>query len=122
SCVWLAKSFSCMAQNLSLPCSYAAIAASAAGIALGWNDSGWFFQAIRTLPLYSSSICLSVGSTRPQNGHWKSDHSTMVTGAFFGPRTGAAPTSTVNFWSAAGAAAAWGALPADLTLSATIVS
>src|SRR5712691_2927396 len=62
-------------------------------MALGWNESGWFFQAIRIFPWYCSRSCCSVGSTRPQNGHWKSDHSTIVTGAFFGPSTGALPTS-----------------------------
>src|SRR5690348_5631550 len=67
-------------------------------------------------------ICLRVGSTRPQKGHWKSDHSTIVTGAFFGPRTGALPTLTSYFWSGDGAAATAGAEPADFTFSATSVS
>src|SRR3954466_5540304 len=98
------------------------MAASAAGIAFGWKLKGLFFHAILTLPLYSSMICLSVGSTRLQNGHWKSENSTMVTGAVFGPRTGALPTLTSNFWSGAGAAAAAGADPADFTFSATSVS
>ena len=91
------------------------MAASAAGIALGWKESGWFFQATRILPLYSSRSCCSVGSTRPQNGHWKSDHSTMVTGAFLGPRTGALPTSI----RAATCCSTW---PADRTFSATSTS
>jgi hypothetical protein len=31
----------------------------------------------------------TVGRARPQNGHWKSENSTIVTGAFTLPRTGA---------------------------------
>src|SRR5260370_30384676 len=111
-----------MAQNLSLPCSYAAIAASAAGMALGWNESGWFFQAMRTLPLYSLSICLSVGSTRLQKGHWKSDHSTMVIFGDFAPITGALPTSTSPFASGAGGGPAGTAPPADLAFPSTPVA
>src|SRR4051812_35329567 len=98
------------------------MAASAAGIAFGWKLKGWFFQAILTLPLYSSMICLSVGSTRLQKGHWKSEYSTIVTAAVLGPRTGALPTETSNFWSGAAAAAATGAEPADFTFSAVSVS
>src|SRR5215831_19255746 len=71
------------------------MAASAAGIAFWWNGSGWFFHTMRTSFGYVSSTCLNVGSTRPQNGHWKSDHSTIVTLAFFAPRTGELPTSAL---------------------------
>ena len=56
-------------------------ATSAAGSARGWNGSGSFFQTKRTLSPYLSWICLSVGSTRLQYGHWKSENSTMVTWA-----------------------------------------
>jgi len=89
-------------QNL--PCSLAAIAAIAAGRANAWKGMGWFFQATFTLFPYCCSICLIVGSTRLQYGHWKSDHSTMVIGALFGPLTGAAPTATS--WAAGGAVGA----------------
>jgi hypothetical protein len=65
---------------------------------------------------------LSVGSTRLQKGHWKSDHSTMVMGADFGPRTGALPTCTSTLASGAGGAPAGAAAPADLTFSATRVA
>ena len=50
---------------------------------------------MRTLPLYFSSICLTVGTTREQNGHWKSENSTICTGAFVGPTDGALPASTL---------------------------
>ena len=41
-------------------------------------------------------ICSMVGSTREQNGHWKSDHSTIVTLACSGPLAGALPTGTLK--------------------------
>ena len=59
SACWLANSLSCISQNL--PCSLAASAASAARCALSWNGSGSCLNAILILPLYSSSICFSVG-------------------------------------------------------------
>ena len=62
------------------------MAASAAGIALGWKGRGWFFHASRPCSPYAAITCLSVGSTRLQKGHWKSDHSTMVTAALAAPR------------------------------------
>src|SRR3569623_419868 len=40
-------------------------------------------------------ILVIVGSTRPQNGHWKSDHITMVTGASLSPRRGSEPCSVL---------------------------
>ena len=36
-----------------------------------------------------------VGSTREQNGHWKSENWTMVTLAVFGPFSGELPTGTL---------------------------
>ncbi len=90
--VWCANSRACIFQNLSLPCFATAMAALAAGIAFGWKLSGSLRQTRRTSSLYVSRICLSVGSTRAQYGHWKSDHSTMVTLAGAGGRpAGAAP-------------------------------
>src|SRR5436190_18954731 len=88
---WLAKILSCISQNL--PCAPAAMAASAAGSALGWKGSGWFFHTMRILPLYSSSSCLRVGPTLEQKGHWKSENSITVIGAFFGPLLGESPTA-----------------------------
>src|SRR3954464_6828023 len=102
SALWLANIRSCIFQNLSLPCFAAAIAAFAAGIALGWKLSGSLRQTMRTSSLYVSSTCLSVGSTRAQNGHWKSDHSTIVTFGFFAPVHGPSPGSTLR-------ACGWGA-------------
>ena len=58
--------------------------ASAAGVALLWNGSGSCLNATRTSLPYSFMTCLTVGSTRPQNGHWKSENSTIVTLASFG--------------------------------------
>ena len=51
---------------------------------------------MRILSLYVSSSFLSVGFTREQNGHWKSENSTTVTGAPAGPLAGlfASPTVT----------------------------
>jgi hypothetical protein len=43
---------------------------------------------------YSAWIFLRVGPTLAQKGHWKSDHSTMLTGAFAGPFVGA-PASEI---------------------------
>src|ERR1051325_2243586 len=91
---WLAKILSCISQNL--PCSPAARAAMAAGMALGWKGSGRSRHATRTLPLYSSMTLLMVGSTREQNGHWKSENCTMVTSASLAPFTGAPLTSALN--------------------------
>src|SRR5438067_650343 len=71
------------------------MAASAAGMALLWNGSGRFFHTMRTSFGYSLATCVSVGSTRPQNGHWKSDHMTMVTLDVLGPRAGEWPTSAL---------------------------
>jgi hypothetical protein len=45
--------------------------------------------------LYFSSICLTVGTTREQKGHWKSENSTMVIGAPCGPTLGPLPASTL---------------------------
>src|SRR5215470_12738286 len=100
------------------------MAASAAGMAFGWNESGWFFQTIFTLLPYCSRTCLSVGSTREQNGHWKSLHTAMVTGAPLGPSMGAAPTSMATFsvGTAGAAMAGGGAAGAALTFSATMTS
>ena len=39
-------------------------------------------QTIFTLSPYSFMICSTVGSTRLQNGHWKSENSWMTTFAF----------------------------------------
>ena len=47
-----------------------------------------------------------VGSTRLQKGHWKSDHSTMVTLASALPSCGASPSATLKIWSEPGGAAA----------------
>ena len=60
-------------------------AASAAPCALLWNGSGKLRNEMRTLPSYFSSICLIVGTTREQNGHWKSENSTICTGAVLRP-------------------------------------
>src|SRR5262252_411617 len=89
SACWLANSLSWYCQNL--PCSLAASAASAARCALSWKGSGICLNAIRILPLYSSSTCFSVGTAREQNGHWKSLNATSVTFALVGPLTGASP-------------------------------
>src|SRR4051812_24563789 len=84
------------------------MAASAAGRAFWWKGRGWFLKATQILPLYCSSIALSVGTARLQNGHWKSENATMVTGAFLGPITGEAPIwmSFTTVGAGAGAAAA----------------
>src|SRR5260370_15197101 len=87
---------SCSFQNLSLPCRAAAIAALAAGIALGWKGRGSLRHTTFTSSLYVSRICLRVGSTRLQKGHWKSDHSTMVTLACLPPMAGPSPGSTLR--------------------------
>src|SRR4051812_23719007 len=96
SSVWWANISACIFQNLSFPCRKAAIAAFAAGIAFWWKLSGSLRQTMRTSSLYEERICWSVGSTRAQNGHWKSDHSTMVTFGFFAPVTGPSPGSTLR--------------------------
>ncbi len=57
--------------------------------------SGRCFQTIRTLSPYVSSICLRVGPTLAQYGHWKSENSTIVTGASAGPLAGAPSVSTL---------------------------
>ena len=53
-----------------------------------------------------SSICFSVGTTREQNGHWKSDHSTIVTFAPFLPPLAGASAGKSILRMAAGAGAA----------------
>src|SRR6185312_5734182 len=72
------------------------MASSAAGFAFGCIDIGWFFQTIRTSLPYVFVICPMVASTRAQYGHWKSDHSTMVTFACAGPFAGELPTGILN--------------------------
>ena len=86
SACWFEKSFACMGQNL--PCSRAASAASAAGTACGCIGSGWCFHTTRICPGNACSSCASEGSTRVQNGHWKSEKSTTVSFASAGPRDG----------------------------------
>ena len=86
---WLANSLSCISQNF--PCAWAATAASAASGASAWKGSGLCRKITRTLFPYSFSIWWSVGTTRLQNGHWKSENSTTVTFASAGPF--AAPSS-----------------------------
>lgn len=51
-------------------------------------SSGKCFQTIRTLSPYAFSICLRVGPTLEQNGHWKPENSAIVTGAPAFPRNG----------------------------------
>src|SRR5262249_55447261 len=77
----------CISQNL--PCSAAAMAASAAGIACSWNGSGLLRHTTRSLSPYLARMASMVGSTREQNGHWKSLHSIIVTSASGLPRVGA---------------------------------
>ena len=77
SACWLANSLSWYGQNF--PCSLAASDACAARCALSWNGSGSCLNAMRTLPLYSSSISFITGTAREQNGHWKSLNRTTVT-------------------------------------------
>src|SRR6185436_15022522 len=105
SACWLANSLSWYGQNF--PCSLAASAASAARCALSWNGSGSCLKAIFTFPLYPSSISLSTGTAREQNGHWKSLNRTTVTFALLGPLTGASPS--LMFCLPSGAAGADGA-------------
>jgi hypothetical protein len=50
---------------------------------------------MRTLSPYVFWICSRVGPTLPQNGHWKSDISAIVTGAPAGPFIGAPSILTV---------------------------
>ena len=88
---WFLKRSSWTAQNLSFPpCLNASIATWAAGSAFGWKGSGLLRHTSRTLSPYCLRICSTVGSTRPQNGHWKSLNSTMVTSASGLPRSGCA--------------------------------
>ena len=68
--------------------------AIAAGSALAWPGSGWCFQPKRTLPGKASAMAWSVGSTRLQKGHWKSEATTIVTRASAGPRSGVSSTGT----------------------------
>ena len=63
--------------------------AMAAGVANWCMSRGRCFQTIRTLSPYVFSICVRVGPTLEQNGHWKSENSAIVTGAPAGPRKGA---------------------------------
>ena len=79
----------CRASPRTCPASPATRATMAAGMALGWKSSGKSRQTTRTLPLYSSRILSMVGSTREQNGHWKSENCTMVTSASLAPLPGA---------------------------------
>src|SRR5258708_6874609 len=84
---------SCISQNL--PCSLAQSAASAALAALGCIGSGYCRKTRRTLLPYFVTTCSRVGVMREQKGHWKSENSTMVTGAPDGPFAGPlAATST----------------------------
>ena len=93
SSVWCSNISLCISQNF--PCLCAAIAAFAAGSAFGWKGSGSLRHTSFTSPLYVSRIFRTVGSTRRQNGHWKSENSTIVTFAFFAPVHGeSAPIST----------------------------
>ena len=96
SVCWLAKSRSWYSQNF--PCSRAQLPASAALKASGWIAvSGKSFQTIRILSPYVSRSCFSVGDTRWQNGHWKSENSTTVTGAFVAP-SAASSAATATCW------------------------
>ena len=89
------KSLSCIAQNFaSPPCARASSAAIAAGSARAWNGSGFWRNEKRSLPGNASSSCFKVGPTRLQNGHSKSDDSTIVTSASAGPRSGVSSTGT----------------------------
>jgi len=54
-----------------------------------------FFQTMRTRSPYLSWSWSTVVSARRQNGHWKSENSTMVTGATAGPRMGLVPTAII---------------------------
>src|SRR5687767_6265260 len=98
----LAKSLSWYSQNL--PCSLAAIAASAAPLACAWKDSGWWRKTIRTSFGYFCLISLSTGTALEQYGHWKSDHSTMVTFASFLPQDGESAGASILRTTCAGAA------------------
>src|SRR5579871_184765 len=93
SACWLANSLSCIAQNL--PWALAAIAASAASRAWSWKGSGWLRKATRTSLPYLSSICLRVGPTLEQKGHWKSENSKTVTLAYLGPFIGVQAASSI---------------------------
>jgi len=53
-----------------------------------------------------------VSITRLQKGHWKSDHSTMVTFASGLPCCGALPSATLKIWSDPGGGAAGAAVAA----------
>ena len=77
-------------QNASLPAEAEhGLGRVAAGFAFGWKGSGLFFQTMRSLSgPYVSLSWLIVGSTREQNGHWKSLKSTIVTGAERMPHIG----------------------------------
>ena len=50
--------------------------------------SGNWRKTIRTLSPYFALTWSRVGITREQNGHWKSENSTIVTGAVAGPLAG----------------------------------
>ena len=89
----LAKSTSCISQNL--PCSCAAIEAIAAGLAARWNWSGKCLKTSRTSSGYLSMTCCNSGCARAQNGHSKSEYSTIVTRASGLPLMGAPPTAIV---------------------------
>src|SRR6266849_2517653 len=101
SSFWCWNISACICQNL--PCLCAAIAALAAGSALGWKERGSLRQTSFTSPLYVSRIFCRVGSARWQKGHWKSENSTMVTLACFAPVQGeSVPRSTLCACAAGG--------------------
>src|ERR1700724_314000 len=92
---------SCISQNL--PRSLAQRGASAALAALGCMGSGNCRKTRRTLLPYFDTTCSRVGVMREQKGHWKSENSTIVTGALDGPLAGPlAATSTrigsIRYW------------------------
>src|ERR1700688_3119469 len=91
---WSLNMASCISQNL--PCSLAHSDASAALAALGCMGRGHWRKTRRTLLPYFDTTCSRVGVIREQKGHWKSENSTIVTGAPAGPLAGKplAATST----------------------------
>src|SRR4051812_23708950 len=56
----------------------------------------------------------------PQNGHWKSDHSTIVTAALAGPLAGEVPTLMSYFLLGSGALAAAGLAAAPAAILAAM--
>ena len=71
------------------------VSALCAPMACVWNGRGLCLKTMRTRSPYSRLIFCSVGATRAQKGHSKSENSTIVTGALSGPSAGAPPTSTL---------------------------